>query len=74
MKKLHPNVIQLLADIEAYRAMSGEDRTAFGLGALNDGNFISRVEYGRQPSFSTIDRVYRYIEARTKACRRRHTK
>ena len=40
---------------------------AFGLGALNDGNFISRVEHGRQPSFSTIDRVYRYIEVRTKA-------
>ena len=33
MKKLHPNIVQLLADIEAYRAMSGEDRTAFGLGA-----------------------------------------
>ena len=70
MKKLHPNVIQLLADIEAYRKISGEDRTAFGLGALNDGNFISRVEHGRQPSFSTIDRVYRYIEARTKAVKR----
>jgi len=71
MKKLHPNIIQLLADIETYRALSGEDRTAFGLGAVNDGNFISRVEHGRQPSFSTIDRVYRYIEVRTKAVHRK---
>ena len=71
MKKLHPNVVTLLADIEAYRKITGEDRTAFGLGALNDGNFISRVEHGRQPSFSTIDRVYRYIEVRTKAVHRK---
>ena len=71
---LHPNVVTLLADIEAYRKITGEDRTAFGLGALNDGNFISRVEHGRQPSFSTIDRVYRYIEARSKAVKRRYAK
>ena len=70
MKKLHPNVVTLLADIEAYRALSGEDRTAFGLGALNDGNFISRVEHGRQPSFCTIDRVYRYIEVAHQGCHR----
>jgi hypothetical protein len=74
MKKLHPNIVTLLADIEAYRALSGEDRTAFGLNAMKDGNFITRIEHGRQPSFTTIDRVYEYINRRTKAVNNRARK
>ena len=67
MNKLHPTVIELLAEIEAYRALSGEDRTAFGRNAMNDGHFITRVEHGRLPTFRTIDRIQKYIRRRTKA-------
>ena len=67
MPKLHPIAAQLLADVEAYRARSGITRTAFGLKAAGDGYFIRRLEAGRMPRFTTIDRVYRYISRRTKA-------
>ena len=61
--------ISLLADIEAYRSRFGVTRTEFGLGAAGDGYFIQRVEGGRLPSVRTIDRVYRYMNGKTKAVR-----
>jgi hypothetical protein len=66
MAKLHPTAAKLLADIEAYRARIGIDRTAFGLKAAGDGHFIQRVEAGKI-AHSTIDRVYRYMDRTTKA-------
>jgi len=67
MPKLHPIAAQLLADIEAYRARSGLTRTAFGRKAAGDGHFISRVENGKLPRMTTVDRIYRYIARRTRA-------
>ncbi len=67
MRKLHPTVQELLLDIEQYRARAGVDRTQFGMQAMNDGNFITRLEHGRIPSLKTIDRVRDYISSKTKA-------
>jgi len=69
MKKLHPTVQLLLAEIEAYRNRAGIDRTTFGIQAMHDGNFIPRLESGRQPKYDTIDRVRAFINKRTKAVR-----
>jgi len=68
-QKLHPEVQILLADIEAYCARSGVDRTTFGRQAMHDGNFIPRLEAGRQPTFRTIERVRAFINRKTKATR-----
>lgn len=70
MKKPHPVVVELLAEIEAYRARAGIDRTTFGLQAMKDGNFISRLEHGRSPRFDTIDRVRAFLDKKTKAVRK----
>jgi hypothetical protein len=70
VKKLHPVVEKLLAEIEAYRAMADVDKTNFGIGALNDGHFITRLEHGRVPNLVTIDRVRAYIDSKTKAVRK----
>ena len=44
MKKLHPAVTELLAEIEAYRALSGTNRTRFWPRChARDGNFISQA-------------------------------
>jgi predicted transcriptional regulator len=67
MAKQHPIAAKLLADIEAYRARVGIDRTAFGKQAAGDGHFIKRVEAGKLPRLDTIDRVYRYMDRKTKA-------
>jgi predicted transcriptional regulator len=69
MVKLHPIAAKLLADIEAYRARVGIDRTAFGKEAAGDGHFIPRVEEGKIPRIPTIDRVYAYMDGKTKAVR-----
>jgi len=73
MAKLHPIAAKLLADIEAYCARSGVDRTTFGRDATGDGFFITRLERGTQPRLSTIDKVYRYIERRSKPTERHKT-
>jgi len=67
VKKLHPAAAALLAEIEAYRARSGVDRTNFGKQALRNGNFIPRLEAGVTPTFKTIDRVRAFIDSHTKA-------
>jgi hypothetical protein len=66
-RKLHPEVQLLLADIANYLSRSGMDRTTFGRQAMHDGNFIPRLEAGRQPTFKTIARVRAYITRKPKA-------
>lgn len=66
-KKLHPAAEKLLAEIEAYRALSGLDRTNFGLLVANNGHFIARLEQGSTPTLATIDKVRAFIERETKA-------
>ena len=69
MNKLHPVAAQLLAEIEAFMERTGMSPTAFGRRALNDGNFIPRLEQGRAPSLGTIDRVRKFIAQNSKAAR-----
>ena len=69
MAKLHPVASRLLADIAAYRSRVDITRTEFGLEAAGDGHFIQRVERGKIPLLRTIDRVYRYMDNKTKAVR-----
>jgi hypothetical protein len=69
VKKLHPVVKELLIEIEDYCARSGVNRTGFGLKALNDGHFISRVEGGRIPKINTIDKIHNYMNGKTKAAK-----
>jgi hypothetical protein len=71
VKQLHPAATELLAEIEAYRARSGIDRTNFGRQAMHNGNFISRLENGAIPTLRTIDRVRAFIDDNTKATQRR---
>jgi hypothetical protein len=70
-KNLHPVVKELLAEIDAYRAMAGVNATEFGLWAMKDGTFIARLKRGRSPSLETIDRVRKYIASKSKAARPR---
>ena len=70
-RKLHPAAAELLAEIEAYRARSGIDRTSFGRQAMNNGNFIARLEGGTIPTLRTLDRVRAFIDDHTKATHRR---
>jgi len=67
MKKLHPAARQLLDEIEAYCKLADIDRTTFGLEAVNDGHFITRMERGRIPKIPTIDKVRAYIARNSKA-------
>ena len=69
MSKLHPSIVQLLADIETFRMRTGIDKTNFGLKAASDGHFITRVMQGKIPRVTTIDRVYKYMEAHGTAVR-----
>jgi ABC-type nitrate/sulfonate/bicarbonate transport system permease component len=39
--------------------------------AAGDGHFITRVEEGKIPRITTIDRVYAYMDGKTKAVRTR---
>jgi hypothetical protein len=70
MTKLHPEVQDLLDEIEYYRIQARIDRTTFGLEAMGDGNFITRLEHGRNPRFETIDKVRAFIAKKTKAVRK----
>jgi hypothetical protein len=67
VKKLHPAAAALLAEIEAYRALSGVDKTNFGKQAVHDGNFVFRLEGGRLPAITTMERVRAFINAKSKA-------
>ena len=69
MVKLHPIAAKLLADVEAYRQRVGINRTDFGKQAAGDGHFIPRVEEGKIPRITTIDRIYAYMDGKTKAVR-----
>jgi len=70
----HPTVKKLLADIEAYLDRTGTSRSAFGLQATGDGYLISRIEQGRTPTLDTIEKVYRYMDRKTKAVRSSHAR
>ena len=66
MKPVHPQVRILLDEVETYRAKTGCTRTTFGKLAAGDGHFIKRLEEGRMPMFSTIDKVRWFIAKKKK--------
>ena len=45
--------------------------TTFGKQAMNNGNFVFRLEGGAVPLFRTIDRVRAFIDGKTKATAQR---
>ena len=59
--KRHPEISKLLNEIAAYRLEARLGRTQFGRIVANDGNFIQRLEEGRQPRYDTIDKVRRFM-------------
>jgi hypothetical protein len=61
-RRLHTQTRQLLAEIRAYCARTGIDRTGFGIKAVNDGHFVPRLEEGRQPRLDTIDKVRAFMK------------
>ena len=62
-RKLHPDVRRLLDEISAYRARNNLDRTKFGILAANDGHLIPRLQSGRLPRLTTIDKVRAYMSS-----------
>jgi len=64
--KLHPDVKRLLDEINAFRARTGMERTRFGIEAVNDGHLLPRLQSGRQPRFSTIDKVRAFMKRKAK--------
>ena len=65
--KIHPDVRKLLDEISAYRARNNLDKTKFGILAANDGHLIPRLQSGRLPRLTTIDKVRAYMSSgRTK--------
>ncbi len=62
MTRLHPDVRRLLDEINAYRARNDLDRTQFGILAANDGHLIPRLQSGRLPRLTTIDRVRAFMD------------
>jgi len=67
MAKMHSTVKDLLIEIDAHCRRSQITRTAFGKGAMNDGNFVFRLEDGRLPGIKTFERVRAYIAKHSKA-------
>ena len=59
--KRHPEMNKLLNEIAAYRLKARLGRTQFGRIVANDGNFIQRLEEGRQPRYDTIDKVRTFL-------------
>ncbi len=55
--------VKLLADVEAFLVDADMAETAFGLRALNDGKFVSRLRSGAGITIKTLDRVNAYIAA-----------
>ena len=63
-RKIHTDVRKLLDEIHAYRARHGLDRTRFGILAANDGHLLPRLENGREPRRSTVEKVRAFMRNR----------
>jgi len=60
-RRIHPDVRKLLNEINAYRVKHGLDRTKFGILAANDGHLLPRLETGREPRRSTVEKVRAFM-------------
>jgi hypothetical protein len=52
---------QLLSDVEKFLTDRNMAPTAFGISAVNDGKFVSRLRAGANMTLATIDRVRAHI-------------
>ena len=62
--KIHPDVRKLLNEIHTYRTRHGLDRTKFGILAANDGHLLPRLETGREPRRSTVEKVRAFMRSK----------
>jgi len=63
-RRIHPDVRKLLNEINAYRVKHGLDRTKFGILAANDGHLLPRLETGREPRRSTVEKVRAFMRSK----------
>ena len=63
-RRIHPDVCKLLNEINAYRVKHGLDRTKFGILAANDGHLLPRLETGREPRRSTVEKVRAFMRSK----------
>jgi len=54
----------LLAEIRQFCEATGTSKSALGWQAVNDPSFVHGLERGREPRFSTIQKVRRYMADR----------
>ncbi len=57
----------LLAEIEAYLARTGETATKFGVAAVRDGHLVSKLRKGASVTLKTADKVRAYMRAKAPA-------
>ena len=63
---MNNTALQLLAEIETFRAKTGMSVRQFGVGAVGDHNLIPRLRGRKGVSSSTIDRVRNFIDTQVK--------
>ena len=63
-RRIHPEVRKLLDEIHSYRVKHGLDRTKFGILAANDGHLLPRLETGREPRRSTVEKVRAFMRSK----------
>jgi hypothetical protein len=62
MKRPHPEIRELLSEIDFYCAERNIPRTRFGIEAVNDGHLLTRLQAGREPRRATIERVRKFMK------------
>jgi hypothetical protein len=60
--KLHPTIVALLADIDAFNEITGTTPTDFGLLSIGDPNLYRHLKAGRNPRLATMDRIRSFME------------
>ena len=53
----------LLTEIESFLDRTGTPPSVFGRNAISDPNFVWNLRAGREPRFSTVKRVMKFIES-----------
>jgi homoserine dehydrogenase len=59
--KLHPTIVGLLEEIDAFIAERGMTPTAFGWEAIKDPNLYRSLKSGRNPRLETMDRIRAFL-------------
>jgi len=62
MRRPHPDIRDLLAEIQAFLARTGLTPSRFGVEAVNDGHLLERLCAGREPRRATVARVRAFMK------------